>query len=71
MAKNIGFLICLLIMALDVSAGVLGIEAEIAQNKVCMLNVMWGLYMVLASSFRDYFCFSWTGETFEAVDFRV
>lgn len=34
MAKNIGVLICLLIMALDIVAGILGIEAEIAQNKV-------------------------------------
>lgn len=34
MAKNYGFLICLLIMAMDVVAGILGIEAEIAQNKV-------------------------------------
>ncbi|KAB2060444.1 hypothetical protein ERO13_A10G016900v2 [Gossypium hirsutum] len=34
MARNYGFLICLLIMALDITAGVLGIEAEIAENKV-------------------------------------
>ncbi|XP_021894594.1 uncharacterized protein LOC110812197 [Carica papaya] len=40
MAKNAGFLICLLIMAIDVSAGILGIEAEIAQNKVKHLK-MW------------------------------
>ncbi|KAL5772603.1 hypothetical protein ACOSP7_012210 [Xanthoceras sorbifolium] len=39
MAKNIGFLICLLIMAMDVTAGVLGIEAEIAQNKVKHLRL--------------------------------
>ncbi|KAG6754722.1 hypothetical protein POTOM_040516 [Populus tomentosa] len=40
MAKNIGFLVCLLIMALDVVAGILGIEAEMAQNKVKHLK-MW------------------------------
>ncbi|XP_010057685.2 uncharacterized protein LOC104445476 [Eucalyptus grandis] len=34
MAKNTGFLICLLIVAMDVVAGIMGIEAEIAQNKV-------------------------------------
>ncbi|XP_030451995.1 protein DESIGUAL 2 [Syzygium oleosum] len=39
MAKNAGFLICLLIMAMDVVAGILGIEAEIAQNKVKHLKV--------------------------------
>ncbi|KAF8030051.1 hypothetical protein BT93_E2471 [Corymbia citriodora subsp. variegata] len=33
MAKNAGVLICLLIMAMDVVAGILGIEAEIAQNE--------------------------------------
>ena len=34
MAKLVGALICLLIVAMDVMAGILGIEAEIAQNKV-------------------------------------
>ncbi|ESR62381.1 hypothetical protein CICLE_v10018256mg [Citrus x clementina] len=38
MPKNIGFLICLLIMALDITAGILGIEAEVAQNKACLSN---------------------------------
>ena len=37
MDKNHGILVCLLIMALDVVAGILGIEAEIAQNKVNQL----------------------------------
>ncbi|XP_065876895.1 protein DESIGUAL 2-like [Euphorbia lathyris] len=40
MAQNVGVLICLLIMALDIVAGILGIEAEIAQNKVKHLR-MW------------------------------
>ncbi|GMI77550.1 Desigual 2 [Hibiscus trionum] len=40
MTKNYGFLVCLLIMALDITAGVLGIEAEIAENKVKHLK-MW------------------------------
>jgi len=34
MTKNYGFLICILVMVLDVVAGILGIGAEIAQNKV-------------------------------------
>lgn len=34
--KNMGFLVCLLIMALDVTAGILGIEAEIAENKASL-----------------------------------
>lgn len=38
MPKNIGFLICLLIMALDITAGILSIEAEVAQNKACLSN---------------------------------
>ncbi|KAE8723059.1 hypothetical protein F3Y22_tig00013285pilonHSYRG00273 [Hibiscus syriacus] len=40
MARNYGFLVCMLIMALDITAGVLGIEAEIAENKVEHLR-MW------------------------------
>ncbi|CAA3016286.1 transmembrane, (DUF1218) [Olea europaea subsp. europaea] len=34
MAKYIGFLVCLLITIMDIIAGILGIQAEIAQNKV-------------------------------------
>lgn len=34
MSRNVGFFICFLILAMDVSAGILGIEAEVAQNKV-------------------------------------
>ncbi|KAK7412230.1 hypothetical protein VNO78_03680 [Psophocarpus tetragonolobus] len=33
MTKNYGFLICILVMVLDIVAGILGIEAAIAQNK--------------------------------------
>ncbi|KAF5742207.1 hypothetical protein HS088_TW09G00250 [Tripterygium wilfordii] len=40
MVKNSGVLICILIMIMDVVAGILGIEAEIAQNKVKHLK-MW------------------------------
>ncbi|KAH6790506.1 transmembrane protein [Perilla frutescens var. frutescens] len=39
MAKNLDFLVCLLIMALDIIAGILGIQAEVAQNKVQNLRV--------------------------------
>ncbi|KAJ4837156.1 hypothetical protein Tsubulata_015899 [Turnera subulata] len=39
MAKNYGFLICLLIIIFDVVAGILGIEAEVAQNKVKHLKM--------------------------------
>lgn len=34
MARVEGAIICLLILAIDVAAGVLGIEAEMAENKV-------------------------------------
>ncbi|KAE9597119.1 hypothetical protein Lal_00007450 [Lupinus albus] len=40
MAKNYSFIVCILIMVLDVIAGILGIQAEIAQNKVKDLK-MW------------------------------
>ncbi|KAL0321161.1 UNVERIFIED_CONTAM: hypothetical protein Sradi_5377600 [Sesamum radiatum] len=40
MAKNMVFLACLLIMAMDITAGILGIQAEISQNKVKHLR-MW------------------------------
>ncbi|AES63633.2 hypothetical protein MtrunA17_Chr2g0280491 [Medicago truncatula] len=33
MAKNYGFLICILVMVMDIVAGILGIQAEITQNK--------------------------------------
>ncbi|XP_038881391.1 uncharacterized protein LOC120072925 [Benincasa hispida] len=34
MQKTYGFIVCLLIIIMDVTAGILGIQAEIAQNKV-------------------------------------
>ncbi|KAK7246647.1 hypothetical protein RIF29_41517 [Crotalaria pallida] len=34
MAKNYGFLVCILVMVMDIVAGILGIQAEIAQNQV-------------------------------------
>ncbi|XP_027348381.1 uncharacterized protein LOC113859921 [Abrus precatorius] len=42
MAKNYGFLVCILVMLFDIVAGILGIQAEIAQNKVKDLK-MWVL----------------------------
>jgi hypothetical protein len=36
MAKNYGFLICILVMVMDIVAGILGIQAETAQNKVLL-----------------------------------
>ncbi|XP_031129193.1 uncharacterized protein LOC116030947 [Ipomoea triloba] len=39
MAKQTGILVCLLIMILDIAAGILGIQAEVAQNKVNNLKV--------------------------------
>ncbi|KAG6638935.1 hypothetical protein I3843_10G064400 [Carya illinoinensis] len=39
MAKHLGFLFCILIIVMDIVAGILGIEAEIAQNKVKHLRV--------------------------------
>ncbi|XVE87870.1 hypothetical protein DITRI_Ditri19aG0023100 [Diplodiscus trichospermus] len=53
MARNYVFLICLLIMALDIVAGILGIEAEIAQNKV-MINARWGILECREPSFQAY-----------------
>lgn len=34
MKKTYGIVVCILIIILDVTAGILGIQAEIAQNKV-------------------------------------
>ncbi|KAL7088781.1 hypothetical protein ABFS83_13G118200 [Erythranthe nasuta] len=39
MAKNLDLLVCLLIMVIDVVAGVLGIQAEVAENKVQQLRL--------------------------------
>nr|CAN78007.1 hypothetical protein VITISV_041413 [Vitis vinifera] len=39
MAKLSGLFVCMLIVALDVGAGILGIEAEVAQNKVKHLRL--------------------------------
>ncbi|KAM3697267.1 hypothetical protein ACJW30_06G100600 [Castanea mollissima] len=39
MAKIVGAIICLLMVAMDVMAGILGIEAEIEQNKVKHLRL--------------------------------
>ncbi|GAB4859481.1 hypothetical protein Ancab_010948 [Ancistrocladus abbreviatus] len=40
MAKIGGFFVCILVVALDVGAGICGIEAEIAENKVEHLRVL-------------------------------
>jgi len=34
MVRNYGFLVCIVVIVMDVVAGILGIQAEIAQNKV-------------------------------------
>ncbi|CAL5211795.1 unnamed protein product [Lathyrus oleraceus] len=39
MARVAGIFVCLLIVIMDVAAGILGLEAEIAQNKVKHLNL--------------------------------
>ncbi|KAE9445040.1 hypothetical protein C3L33_23062, partial [Rhododendron williamsianum] len=39
MEKNIGPMVCLLILIMDIIAGILAIEAEIAQNKVENLKI--------------------------------
>uniref|UniRef100_A0A9I9CES6 Transmembrane protein n=1 Tax=Cucumis melo TaxID=3656 RepID=A0A9I9CES6_CUCME len=36
MERNYGFLVCILVMVIDVVAGLLGIEAEKAQNRVVL-----------------------------------
>lgn len=37
MGRVAGIFLCLVIVIMDVVAGILGFEAEIAQNKVCMV----------------------------------
>ncbi|CAK8577876.1 unnamed protein product [Lathyrus sativus] len=39
MARNYGFLVCIVVIVMDVVAGILGIQAEIAQNKVKDLKI--------------------------------
>lgn len=39
MARGAGIFLCLLIVIMDATAGILGIEAEIAQNKVCFNQI--------------------------------
>ncbi|KAL6992700.1 Protein DESIGUAL 2 [Sarracenia purpurea var. burkii] len=39
MSRSIGLIVCLLIMIMDIVAGILGIEAEAAQNKVKHVRV--------------------------------
>ncbi|KAL6546706.1 hypothetical protein OROMI_022427 [Orobanche minor] len=39
MERNIAILVCLLVMIIDIAAGILGIEAEVAENKVQQLRV--------------------------------
>lgn len=34
MQRTYGFVVCILVIIMDVTAGILGIQAEIAQNKV-------------------------------------
>jgi len=37
MNRGAGIFLCLLLVVMDITAGILGIEAEIAQNKVCFM----------------------------------
>ncbi|GAV71255.1 DUF1218 domain-containing protein [Cephalotus follicularis] len=39
MAKNVGYMVCLLVMAMDIAAGILGIKAEIAEHKMTHLGL--------------------------------
>ncbi|GMN58059.1 hypothetical protein TIFTF001_027161 [Ficus carica] len=39
MGKGVGILLCLVIVAMDVGAGILGIQAEVEQNKVKHLRL--------------------------------
>lgn len=49
MAKRMGPVICLLIMVMDIVAGILGIEAQVAQNKVCFVFHLGCVLLVLFS----------------------
>lgn len=70
--KLVGVLICLLIVAMDIVAGLLGIEADIAQNKVHTpsqtqkkLNETHHREIGLVCNMYN------IGEAFEAMDIRV
>lgn len=43
MVRNYGFLVCIVVIVMDVVAGILGIQAEIAQNKVLL---SWTLLLI-------------------------
>lgn len=51
MAREVGIFLCLLIVIMDVTAGILGIEAEIAQNKVCLFDTINIIGVVLRSHY--------------------
>lgn len=66
MAKIVGVFVCLAIITLDITAGILGIQAEAAQNQVLFFfffKIFLGLVKFIV---YDGFCFS--GEAFKAVD---
>ncbi|XP_022139993.1 uncharacterized protein LOC111010766 [Momordica charantia] len=44
MAQNYGFLVCILVMVMDAVAGILGIRAEKAQNRVVLQSVSVWVY---------------------------
>ena len=71
MAKIVGAFICLLIVVMDVMAGILGIEAEIEQNKVCHLfPKQKTLYLYFSFFYVVTQIFS-TGQALKAMDIRV
>lgn len=45
MERGVGIFLCLLLVTMDISAGILGIEAEIAQNKVCLKLILFLMYI--------------------------
>lgn len=72
MSRNVGFFICFLILAMDVSAGILGIEAEVAQNKVHYMHTHTHTPKTHSSCRFQLTCLFWVaGEAFEDVDIRV
>lgn len=69
-AKTIGYLVCLLIMVMDITAGILGIQAEIAQNKVLHSQV-YKTYIIKGTfKISDIFwLLFYIGEKLASVDF--
>lgn len=57
MARNMDFLVCVLIMIMDIIAGILGIQAEVAQNKVRLMLIEHDRFIYVCVSFFFFYFF--------------